>query len=86
MEKISTEQATSPDGEEVEQSSFNSVYIYADSGARGSPAQIGRKISVLRYLSLMSRTLKNTIIYTGSDVPELSTIEMCLCKKLLQHF
>ena len=52
MEKISTEQATSPDGEEVEQSSFNSVYIYADSGARGSPAQI-RQLSGMR--GLMSK-------------------------------
>ena len=40
MEKISTETAETPDGKNVEQSSFNSVYIYADSGARGSPAQI----------------------------------------------
>jgi len=52
MEKISTEQAISPDGEEVEQSSFNSVYIYADSGARGSPAQI-RQLSGMR--GLMSK-------------------------------
>jgi DNA-directed RNA polymerase subunit beta' len=52
MEKISTEQVTSPDGEEVEQSSFNSVYIYADSGARGSPAQI-RQLSGMR--GLMSK-------------------------------
>ena len=40
MEKISTETAQTPDGDDVEQSSFNSVFIYADSGARGSPAQI----------------------------------------------
>ena len=40
MEKISTETAETPDGKNVEQSSFNSVYIYADSGARGSPAQM----------------------------------------------
>ena len=52
MEKISTETATSPDGEKVDQSSFNSVYIYADSGARGSPAQI-RQLSGMR--GLMSK-------------------------------
>ena len=52
MEKISTEVAVNPDGEEVEQSSFNSVYIYADSGARGSPAQI-RQLSGMR--GLMSK-------------------------------
>tara|TARA_B100001063_G_scaffold178884_1_gene167926 strand:- start:342 stop:4526 length:4185 start_codon:yes stop_codon:yes gene_type:complete len=52
MEKISTETAETPEGENVEQSSFNSVYIYADSGARGSPAQI-RQLSGMR--GLMSK-------------------------------
>ena len=52
MEKISTETAKTPEGENVEQSSFNSVYIYADSGARGSPAQI-RQLSGMR--GLMSK-------------------------------
>ena len=52
MEKISTETAKTPEGEEVDQSSFNSVYIYADSGARGSPAQI-RQLSGMR--GLMSK-------------------------------
>jgi DNA-directed RNA polymerase subunit beta' len=51
MEKISTETAETPDGENVEQSSFNSVYIYADSGARGSPAQI-RQLSGMRGLNV----------------------------------
>ena len=39
-------------GKEVDQASFNSVYIYADSGARGSPAQI-RQLSGMR--GLMSK-------------------------------
>ena len=52
MEKISTETVKTPDGENVDQSSFNSVYIYADSGARGSPAQI-RQLSGMR--GLMSK-------------------------------
>ena len=52
MEKISTERAKTPEGKNVEQSSFNSVYIYADSGARGSPAQI-RQLSGMR--GLMSK-------------------------------
>ena len=52
MEKISTETAETPEGESIEQSSFNSVYIYADSGARGSPAQI-RQLSGMR--GLMSK-------------------------------
>jgi DNA-directed RNA polymerase subunit beta' len=37
------------DGEEEQQESFNSVYIYADSGARGSPAQI-RQLAGMRGL------------------------------------
>ena len=52
MEKISSENVKTPDGENVDQSSFNSVYIYADSGARGSPAQI-RQLSGMR--GLMSK-------------------------------
>jgi DNA-directed RNA polymerase subunit beta' len=52
MEGISKETVTMPDGEEVEQDSFNSVYIYADSGARGSPAQI-RQLAGMR--GLMTR-------------------------------
>ncbi len=52
MEKISTETAKTPDGDKVDQSSFNSVFIYADSGARGSPAQI-RQLSGMR--GLMSK-------------------------------
>ncbi len=53
MEKISTETAKTPEGEEVDQSSFNSVYIYADSGARGSPAQI-RQLSGMRGLNVQT--------------------------------
>ena len=37
------------DGEEERRTSFNSVYIYADSGARGSPAQI-RQLAGMRGL------------------------------------
>ena len=52
MEKISSETVKNPEGKNVDQSSFNSVYIYADSGARGSPAQI-RQLSGMR--GLMSK-------------------------------
>ena len=52
MEKISTEIVKDADGNDVQQASFNSVYIYADSGARGSPAQI-RQLSGMR--GLMSK-------------------------------
>jgi DNA-directed RNA polymerase subunit beta' len=49
MEGISTEPVTNKDGEEESQSSFNSVFMYADSGARGSPAQI-RQLAGMRGL------------------------------------
>ncbi len=40
MEAISTEMVEGPDGEMEEAASFNSIFIMADSGARGGPAQI----------------------------------------------
>ncbi len=52
MEGISTEKVVNSNGEEEEQASFNSVFIYADSGARGSPAQI-RQLAGMR--GLMTR-------------------------------
>jgi len=52
MEGISKESVTNRDGETEEQGSFNSVYIYSDSGARGSPAQI-RQLAGMR--GLMTR-------------------------------
>ena len=52
MEGISKETTTNKDGEEEEEDSFNSVFMYADSGARGSPAQI-RQLAGMR--GLMTR-------------------------------
>ncbi|HEY5646533.1 MAG TPA: DNA-directed RNA polymerase subunit beta', partial [Pseudomonadales bacterium] len=52
MEGISKESVVNRKGEEEQQASFNSVYIYADSGARGSPAQI-RQLAGMR--GLMTR-------------------------------
>ena len=52
MEGISKEFVTNKEGEEEEQDSFNSVFMYADSGARGSPAQI-RQLAGMR--GLMAR-------------------------------
>ncbi|HBO15177.1 MAG TPA: DNA-directed RNA polymerase subunit beta', partial [Porticoccaceae bacterium] len=52
MKGISTEMVTNRDGEEEQQDSFNSVFIMADSGARGSPAQI-RQLAGMR--GLMAR-------------------------------
>ena len=49
MESIGKEKTIDSDGKEVDQESFNSVYIYADSGARGSPAQI-RQLAGMRGL------------------------------------
>ena len=52
MDGISKETVINAEGVEEEQDSFNSVYIYADSGARGSPAQI-RQLAGMR--GLMTR-------------------------------
>jgi len=49
MESLSTEKVVNREGEEEVQGSFNSVWMYADSGARGSPAQI-RQLSGMRGL------------------------------------
>jgi len=49
MAVISKETVTDRDGNEVEQDSFNSVFIMADSGARGSAAQI-RQLAGMRGL------------------------------------
>ena len=47
MDTLSTETVINREGEEEAQSSFNSVWMYSDSGARGSPAQI-RQLSGMR--------------------------------------
>jgi DNA-directed RNA polymerase subunit beta' len=49
MDGLSSETVTNREGKEEDQESFNSVYIYADSGARGSPAQI-RQLAGMRGL------------------------------------
>jgi len=52
MDGISKESVINSDGEEEFQDSYNSVFMYADSGARGSPAQI-RQLAGMR--GLMAR-------------------------------
>ncbi|PCI74864.1 MAG: DNA-directed RNA polymerase subunit beta' [SAR86 cluster bacterium] len=52
MDGLSTEPVINKEGKEEQQESFNSVYVYADSGARGSPAQI-RQLAGMR--GLMAR-------------------------------
>ncbi|MBE9396932.1 DNA-directed RNA polymerase subunit beta' [Pontibacterium sp. N1Y112] len=49
MDNLKTEPVINREGEEVEQESFNSVYMMADSGARGSAAQI-RQLAGMRGL------------------------------------
>ncbi|MEN8107158.1 MAG: DNA-directed RNA polymerase subunit beta' [Pseudomonadota bacterium] len=49
MERLGTEEKTNARGEKVRQPSFNSVYMMADSGARGSAAQI-RQLAGMRGL------------------------------------
>src|SRR5690554_4206679 len=49
MEQLATEPVVNRFGEEVRQESFNSIYMMADSGARGSAAQI-RQLAGMRGL------------------------------------
>ncbi|MXW53230.1 MAG: DNA-directed RNA polymerase subunit beta' [Gammaproteobacteria bacterium] len=60
IDGISKEHVTNREGSEEEQDSFNSVFVYADSKARGSPAQI-RQLAGMR--GLMARP-DGTIIET----------------------
>jgi len=49
MDKLGTELATDANGKQLKQKSFNSIYMMADSGARGSAAQI-RQLAGMRGL------------------------------------
>ncbi len=49
MEKLGTESVVAADGQTVQQPSFNSIFMMADSGARGSAAQI-RQLAGMRGL------------------------------------
>ena len=49
MEKLGTDLVEDRDGNSIEQQSFNSIYMMADSGARGSAAQI-RQLAGMRGL------------------------------------
>jgi DNA-directed RNA polymerase subunit beta' len=49
MDKLGTEKVKDAAGKEVDQESFNSIYMMADSGARGSAAQI-RQLAGMRGL------------------------------------
>ncbi|MEQ8516809.1 MAG: DNA-directed RNA polymerase subunit beta', partial [Chromatocurvus sp.] len=76
MEQLSKETVINRDGEEEEQDSFNSVYIYADSGARGSPAQI-RQLAGMR--GLMAKP-------DGSIIETPITANFRECLKVRQYF
>ncbi len=49
MDKLGTDEVIDADGKKVKQDSFNSIYMMADSGARGSAAQI-RQLAGMRGL------------------------------------
>lgn len=49
MDNLQTETVINRDGQEEKQVSFNSIYMMADSGARGSAAQI-RQLAGMRGL------------------------------------
>ena len=49
MDKLGTEEVEDAEGNKVRQTSFNNIFIMADSGARGSAAQI-RQLAGMRGL------------------------------------
>ena len=49
MDELETETTVTAEGDEVEQKSFNSVYMYADSKSRGTPTQL-RQVGGMRGL------------------------------------
>ena len=49
MQTISKDKVVNSEGEEVDEDSFNSVFMYLDSGARSSPAQV-RQLAGMRGL------------------------------------
>ncbi|MFK8016550.1 MAG: DNA-directed RNA polymerase subunit beta' [Gammaproteobacteria bacterium] len=49
MQKLGVESVSDADGKKIDQASFNSIYMMADSGARGSAAQI-RQLAGMRGL------------------------------------
>ena len=74
MDGISKTTVKSKKGDDEEQASFNSVYMYADSGARGSPAQI-RQLAGMR--GLMTKPDGSIcLLYTSPSPRDLSTSRM----------
>ena len=62
MDGLSTESVVDADGNLVQQDSFNSVYVYADSGARGSPTQIRQLAGMRGLMSKPDGTIMETPI------------------------
>src|SRR5699024_518989 len=76
MEQLANEPAVNRKGEEVTQESFNSIYMMADSGARGSVAQI-RQLAGMR--GLMAKP-------DGSIIETPITANFRECLNVLQYF
>jgi DNA-directed RNA polymerase subunit beta' len=55
MDKLGTETALDEAGVAVKQKSFNSIFMMADSGARGSAAQIRQLATLLFELLIRAR-------------------------------
>ena len=67
MKELSSEPVVNRHGEKVSQESFNSIYMMADSGARGSAAQI-RQVAGMRGLMATARLLKRRLPRTSAKV------------------
>lgn len=62
MEKLSTEAVVDREGNEVRQSSFNSIFMMADSGARGSTQQIRQLVGMRGLMVRPDGTIMDTPI------------------------
>ncbi|MBU0744905.1 MAG: DNA-directed RNA polymerase subunit beta', partial [Gammaproteobacteria bacterium] len=62
MENLSTEEVRNKEGKDVIQSSFNSIFMMADSGARGSAAQIRQLAGMRGLMSKPDGTIMETPI------------------------
>jgi len=76
MDELGSEEVIGTDGKKVKQASFNSIYIMADSGARGSHAQI-RQLAGMR--GLMAKP-------DGSIIPTPITANFREGLNVLQYF
>ena len=89
MDKLGTEVVKDANGKKVEQESFNSIYMMADSGARGSAAQIRQLAGMRGLMAKPDGSIQRLAIdgdnigcKTGRDPSQLILLAQQLCGAL----